>query len=318
MSKNSYPKRSYFFLNRLRDFWYSSQRRYPDFLQLMRFDRPIGTLLLLWPTLWALWFAAEGFPHWNVLFIFILGAVTMRAAGCVINDYADRNIDSHVKRTRNRPLADGRIQPWEALYVFAGLCLIAFCLVLFTNRLTVLLAFCALALAASYPFAKRHTHLPQLVLGAAWAWAIPMAFAAQTGSVPMKAWILYCGVVLWTVAFDTYYAMVDRADDIKVGVKSTAILFDQDDLLVIGLLQGLTLVALLMAGSAFSRGAWYYCGLGLAGLLFFYQNRIAMDREPAACFRAFINNNWVGAILFFFILLDYHLPLNSLVSTGTP
>lgn len=303
---------------RLRDLWYTARRRRSDFLQLMRFDRPIGTLLLLWPTLWALWFAAGGTPRWGVLIIFTLGVVTMRAAGCVINDYADRNIDGDVERTRNRPLADGRIQAKEALYVFAGLCLLAFVLVLFTNRLTILLAFGALALAAIYPFAKRHTHLPQVVLGAAWAWAIPMAFAAQTGSVPSEAWTLYCGVVLWTVAFDTYYAMVDRADDIKIGVKSTAILFDQDDLLIIAILQGLTLLALLMVGSQFSRGAWYYFGLGLVGLLFFYQHRVAAEREPHGCMRAFLNNNWVGASLFVFILLDYHLPLSSLLPTSPP
>ena len=301
-----------------REFLRAARRRRPDFLQLMRFNRPIGTLLLLWPTLWALWFAAEGFPRLDVLAIFVLGVITMRAAGCVINDYADRNIDGQINRTRNRPLVEGRIQPKEALMLFAGLCLLSFVLVLFTNRLTILLAFGGLALASLYPFAKRHTHLPQVVLGAAWGWAIPMAFAAQTGAVPNEIWALYFGVVLWTVSFDTYYAMVDRADDIKVGVKSTAILFDQDDLLIIAILQGLTLLALFMAGSAFSRGAWYYCGLGFVALLFFYQHRIAQQREPAECFRAFLNNNWVGAGLFVFILLDYHLPLASLLPANPP
>ena len=302
----------------LRQLLSTARRRRPDFLELMRFNRPIGTLLLLWPTLWALWFAANGMPHLDVLGIFVLGVITMRAAGCVINDYADRNIDGNVERTHKRPLVDGRIQPKEALYLFAGLCLLAFVLVLFTNRLTVLLAFGGLALASIYPFAKRHTHLPQVVLGAAWAWAIPMAFAAQTGTVPGEAWALYCGVVLWTIAFDTYYAMVDRADDIKIGVKSTAILFGEDDLMIIGVLQGLTLLALLIAGSEFSRGIWYYGGLVFVTCLFYYQFRIAHHREPAACLRAFLNNNWVGASLFIAILLDYHLPFTSLLPVSAP
>jgi 4-hydroxybenzoate polyprenyltransferase len=211
--------------------------RAPDFARLMRIDRPIGTLLLLWPTLWALWFAAGGLPDPGVLAIFVLGVAVMRAAGCVINDYADRNIDGAVARTRDRPLATGAVAPREALRLFAALCALALLLVLLTNRLTVLLALGAAALATLYPFAKRYTHLPQVVLGAAWAWAVPMAFAAQTGSVPPASWALFAGVLLWTVAFDTYYAMVDRDDDLRIGVKSTAILFGEDDLLVIGILQ---------------------------------------------------------------------------------
>lgn len=317
-SNSPYQDRLRSHTKRLQDLSHTIRRRRPDFLQLMRFDRPIGTLLLLWPTLWALWFAAGGLPRWDVLGIFVLGVIIMRAAGCVINDYVDRHVDGDVARTRNRPLVDGRIQPKEALYLFAALCLLAFILVLFTNRLTVLLAFGGLALASVYPFAKRRTHLPQVVLGAAWAWAIPMAFAAQTGSVPSQVWVLYFGVVLWTVAFDTYYAMVDRADDIKIGVKSTAILFGEDDLLIIGILQGFTLLALLMAGIEFSRGIWYYCGLAVAALLFFYQHWLAQEREPAECFRAFLNNNSVGANLFIFILLDYHLPLASLLPASPP
>lgn len=285
--------------------------RLPDFARLMRLDRPIGTLLLLWPTLWSLWFAAGGLPDRDVLVIFLLGVVLMRAAGCVINDYADRGIDGAVARTRDRPLATGRVAPREALALFAGLCLAAFVLVLLTNRLTVLLSLGGAALAALYPFAKRHTHLPQFVLGAAWAWSIPMAFAAQTGAVPAKVWPLYAGVVLWTVAFDTYYAMVDRDDDRKLGVKSTAILFDRDDLLIIGVLQALALLAFALTGRAFERGLWYYLGLGAMALWFLYQHRLARERDRESCFRAFLANNRTGATLFLFLLLDYHWPLHS-------
>ncbi|MBI2782894.1 MAG: 4-hydroxybenzoate octaprenyltransferase [Porticoccaceae bacterium] len=284
-------------------------QRMPDFARLMRLDRPIGTLLLLWPTLWSLWFAAGGMPDLDVLTIFVLGVALMRAAGCVINDYADRNIDGAVARTRDRPLATGRITPREALRLFVGLCLMAFLLVLLTNRLTVLLSLGGAALAALYPFAKRHTHLPQFVLGAAWAWSIPMAFAAQTGTVPTAAWSLYAGVVLWTVAFDTYYAMVDRDDDLKLGVKSTAILFGTDDLLIIGALQVLALLAFALAGSSFGRGLWYYLGLGAMALWFFHQHRLARQRDRGGCFRAFLGNNRAGATLFLFMLLDYHWPL---------
>ena len=284
--------------------------RLPDFARLMRLDRPIGTLLLLWPTLWSLWLAAGGVPDRDVLVIFLLGVVLMRAAGCVINDYADRHIDGAVARTRDRPLATGRVTPREALAVFAGLCLAAFGLVLLTNRLTVLLSFGGAALAALYPFAKRHTHLPQFVLGAAWAWSIPMAFAAQTGAVPAAVWPLYAGVVLWTVAFDTYYAMVDRDDDRKLGVKSTAILFDRDDLLIIGILQGLALLAFALTGHTFARGLWYYLGLGALALWFLYQHRLARERDRDGCFRAFLANNRAGATLLVFLLLDYHWPLH--------
>ncbi|MGB5098137.1 MAG: 4-hydroxybenzoate octaprenyltransferase [Porticoccaceae bacterium] len=284
-------------------------QRLPDFARLMRLDRPIGTLLLLWPTLWSLWFAAGGMPDRDVLVIFVLGVALMRAAGCVINDYADRHIDGAVTRTRERPLATGRVTPREALWLFAGLCLVAFLLVLLTNRLTLLLSFGGAALAALYPFAKRYTHLPQFVLGAAWAWSIPMAFAAQTGTVPRAAWSLYAGVVLWTVAFDTYYAMVDRDDDLKQGVKSTAILFGADDLLIIGVLQVLALLAFALTGSSFDRGLWYYLGLGVMALWFFHQHRLAFQRDRDGCFRAFLGNNRAGATLFLFMLLDYHWPL---------
>lgn len=278
------------------------------FIELMRFDRPIGTLLLLWPTLWALWFAAGGLPSWRVLIVFVLGVVLMRAAGCVINDYADRHIDGRVERTRNRPLADGRIQPRAALMLFTGLCLAAFVLVLFTNRLTVLLSLGGVAIAAIYPFMKRYTQLPQAVLGAAWAWSIPMAFAAQTGTVPVAVWALYAGVVLWTIAFDTFYAMVDRDDDVKIGVKSTAILFGDEDLLMIAVLQGLSLLAFVVTGQNFARGGWYFAAVGVAAMLYLYQQLRARHRDRAACLAAFRNNNWVGAAVFAGIVLDYHWP----------
>lgn len=279
-----------------------------DFLELMRFDKPIGTLLLLWPTLSALWLAADGVPSVDILIIFVLGVIVMRAAGCVINDYADRHIDGAVLRTRYRPLVDGRIKPGEALGLFIALCLAAFLLVLMTNTVTIMLSLGGVAIATAYPYMKRHTHLPQVVLGAAWAWAIPMAFAAQSGSIPNQIWVFYISVVLWTVVFDTFYAMVDRDDDRKIGVKSTAILFDDMDLSIIGMLQGLTVLALVLTGQSFDRGAWFFVGVGIIAMLFVYQQMIARHREPAACFRAFRNNNWVGVVLFLAIVLDTSAP----------
>lgn len=281
-----------------------------DFARLMRIDRPIGTLLLLWPTLWALWFAGGGLPNLGVLVIFVLGVVLMRAAGCVINDFADRRLDGGVIRTRDRPLVTGKVASREALALFAILCLSAFGLVLLTNGLTILLAFGGVALAFVYPFAKRHTHLPQVVLGAAWGWAIPMAFAAQTGAVPAVAWTLYTGVLLWTVAFDTYYAMVDRDDDLRIGIKSTAILFGDDDLLVIAVLQGLALLALGLTGHHFDRGTWYFLGLAAMALFFFRQHHLARHRDRDGCFRAFLLNNQAGAALWVALVLDYHWPLH--------
>ncbi len=279
--------------------------RAPAFWQLMRFHKPIGTLLLLWPTLTALWFAGAGRPEWPLVAIFTLGVILMRAAGCVINDYADRNIDGHVERTRERPLAAGLIQPREALALFAALCLLAFSLVLLTNRATVLLAIGAIAIASAYPFMKRHTHLPQVVLGAAWAWSIPMAFMAQAETLPMQIWVFYAGVLLWTVAFDTFYAMVDRADDVRIGVKSTAILFGRRDLAIIALLQALALAAFALTGRYFNRGLVYFAALAGIGALFAYQQVIARRRERAPCMRAFLNNQWVGALLFGGVALDY-------------
>ncbi|MGL5762845.1 MAG: 4-hydroxybenzoate octaprenyltransferase, partial [Plesiomonas shigelloides] len=213
--------------------------------RLMRMDRPIGTLLLLWPTLWALWLAAQGQPNWPVLLVFVLGVVVMRAAGCVINDYADRHFDGHVKRTANRPLPSGDVRPSEARWLFVALVALAFVLVLTLNSLTIVLSLVALALAAVYPFMKRFTHLPQLVLGVAFGWSIPMAFAAQMNLLPLSCWLLLLANICWTVAYDTQYAMVDRDDDLRIGIKSTAILFGRFDKLIIGLLQLATLLLLV-------------------------------------------------------------------------
>lgn len=276
-----------------------------DFFQLMRLDRPIGTYLLLWPTLWALWLAAEGVPDLRVLVVFVLGVISMRAAGCVINDYADRKIDGHVSRTRSRPLATGRITAQEALKTFAILIGISALLVLATNGLTIALSFGGVALAAIYPFCKRFTFYPQLVLGAAFSWAIPMAFAAQTNSLPILLWLLYIANLLWTVAYDTQYAMCDRDDDLQIGVKSTAILFGEADRAIIGLLQGLTLLCLLVVGSRFGLGWFYY--LGLLGMLlgFVWQQWLIRDRDPQACLRAFLSNHWVGMLVFIGLAADF-------------
>ncbi|WP_111641623.1 4-hydroxybenzoate octaprenyltransferase [Marinimicrobium alkaliphilum] len=274
------------------------------YLQLMRVNRPIGTLLLLWPTLWALWLAAGGLPDLHLLVIFVLGVFLMRAAGCVINDFADRNIDRHVKRTRDRPLTTGKVSTREALALFIGLCLCAFLLVLFTNPFTVYLSFGGVALAFCYPFMKRYTHLPQVVLGAAFAWAIPMAFAAQRGSLGEEVWLIYVGVVLWTVVYDTFYAMVDREDDIPLGVKSTAILFGEYDRVMTGMLQVMTLWALLMVGGHFDLGWIYHLSLVVAAALFGYQQWLIRYRERKACFKAFLNNNWVGCVVFLGIAGD--------------
>lgn len=273
--------------------------------QLMRLDRPIGTWLLMWPTLWALWIAADGFPPWLTLLIFIAGVYLTRAAGCVINDYADRNIDGHVKRTHQRPLPSGKVSPREALYLFAGLMLSAFCLVLLTNPLTIMMSFGALALAACYPFMKRYTHLPQVVLGAAFSWAIPMAFTAIQGELPLYVWLLFMANLLWTVAYDTFYAMVDRDDDLKIGVKSTAVLFGNGDRLITGALQLLTL-ACLVAVRIQAELSWGF-DLALAGAagLFIYQQWLIRHRERDACFRAFLNNHYVGMLLFIGVVVDY-------------
>lgn len=277
------------------------------YAQLMRLHRPIGILLLLWPTWWSLWLAAGGFPRWDLLIIFTLGVVLMRSAGCVINDFADRKIDGHVARTKERPLATGRVSSREALGLFAVLCVLAFGLVLMTNTLTIWLSLGGLALAACYPFMKRHTHLPQIVLGAAFAWSIPMAFAAQSGALAQELWLIYLAVVLWTVVYDTFYAMVDRDDDKRIGVKSTAILFGEQDRLMTGCLQGLALYALVLMGGRFEMGVTYYLSLVVVAGLFGYQQFLIRFREREACFKAFLNNHWVGMAVFVGIVVDFGL-----------
>jgi 4-hydroxybenzoate polyprenyltransferase len=281
--------------------------RLKDYVRLMRLHRPIGSLLLLWPTLWALWIAAQGRPGLYLLAVFVLGVVLMRSAGCVINDYADRNFDPHVERTRDRPIAAGRVTPREALALFASLCLIAFALVLTLNRLTILLSFAGAFLAATYPFIKRFTHLPQFYLGAAFGWGIPMAFAAQTGGIPPVGWTLFGANVCWAVAYDTAYAMVDRDDDLKVGVKSTAILFGRHDRAMVFLFHVLTLGLLSYAGALAGLGLRYYAGLVAALGFALYQQYLMRDRTRDGCFRAFLNNNWFGAAVFAGLLLNYFL-----------
>lgn len=280
-------------------------KRIPDFIQLTRLDRPIGVLLLLWPTLWAIWISSNGDPNVKVTLIFCIGVVLMRSAGCVINDIADRNLDGHVKRTKNRPLATKRISLQEAVILFAVLLGLAFILVLFTNRLTIYLSFGAAALAATYPFMKRYTYLPQVVLGAAFAWAIPMSFAAHQNAIPPMAWLIYTATLIWTVAYDTQYAMVDRDDDIKIGIKSTAILFAENDRSIIAILQLLTLIALVLVGSQLKFNIYYYCGLAVAAALFVYQQQLIRRRNRDKCLQAFLNNNWVGMAVFGGILLNY-------------
>src|SRR5690554_3823325 len=278
--------------------------RVPDFLQLMRLDRPIGTWLLMWPTLSALWIAAEGIPGRDVLLIFIARVCAMRAAGCVLNDYADRHLDGHVKRTLNRPLATGRISEGEAQALFAILVMAAFVLVLFTNLFTILLSIGGVILAFIYPFMKRYTHLPQLFLGAAFSWAIPMAFGAVLGRVPFEAWLLFTANVAWTVAYDTQYAMVDRDDDLKIGIKSTAVLFGRADRLMIGLLHGLTLLLLAWTGARLALGGFFWLGLAAMAATFVWQHWLIRTRERDPCFRAFLNNYWSGLLVFAGIALS--------------
>ena len=275
--------------------------------KLMRADRPVGWLLLLWPTWWGLWIAAEGVPPAWILFVFSAGVWLTRGAGCVINDYADRWLDPHVKRTRERPLATGAVRGREALALFAVLMLVAFALVLTLNRLTILMSFVGVFLAATYPYLKRHTHLPQVYLGMSFGWGIPMAFAAVQGEVPAIAWLLYATNILWSTAYDTWYAMVDRDDDLKVGSKSTAILFGDMDLVAQGVLYALTFLGLALVGRQAGLGAWYWAGLGVALVLVAWQFRICRNRERGPCFRAFLHNHWVGMVVFAGIALDFAL-----------
>jgi 4-hydroxybenzoate polyprenyltransferase len=281
------------------------ENRWLLYARLMRLDKPIGIMLLLWPTLWALWIAGDGHPRPWVVAVFVAGVVLMRSAGCVINDFADRDFDRHVERTAERPITSGRVSPREALVLFVLLVALAFVLVLTLNGLTLLLSLVGAFLAASYPFTKRLTHLPQAYLGAAFGWAVPMAFAAQTGSVDPRSWWLFLAVVSWAVIYDTMYAMVDRDDDLKIGIKSTAILFGRFDRLILGLLQLLMLAVLVHAGRLFGLGIFYYAGLALAALLMLYHQWLIRHRQRQHCFRAFLHNQWVGAAIFAGIFLDY-------------
>jgi 4-hydroxybenzoate polyprenyltransferase len=276
------------------------------YAHLVRLDRPIGIYLLLWPTLWALWIAAEGVPDFTILLVFIAGVVLMRSAGCAINDYADREVDPHVARTKTRPIAAGLITPKEALGVFAALSFSALLLALLLNGLTIALSVVAVLLAATYPFMKRFHHLPQVHLGAAFSWAIPMAFTAVTGAMPpLVAWLLFLAAVLWTTAYDTMYAMCDREDDVKIGVKSSAILFGQHDRLIIGILQVLTLLLLAWVGILSGLGTSYWLGLLVALGLSLYQQWLIRHREPLPSLHAFLNNHWLGMAVFIGIAGDY-------------
>ena len=279
--------------------------RLRDYASLMRLDKPIGIFLLLWPTLWALLIASDGNPDPKIVLIFVAGVILMRSAGCVINDFADRDFDRHVSRTRSRPLTAGRVSTGEARILFVVLCLLAFVLVLQLNLLTIGLSVIGVLLAAIYPFMKRVTHLPQVFLGIAFGWSVPMAFAAQTGGVPQIAWLMFVATVLWATAYDTLYAMVDREDDRVLGLKSTAILFGESDRQIIGIIQAMLLISLLMIGHQAELGVSYYLGVLLGAGLLTWQQYLIRFREREACFQAFLNNNWFGAVVFLGILLDY-------------
>ncbi|KJJ95260.1 4-hydroxybenzoate polyprenyltransferase [Pseudomonas sp. 21] len=278
-----------------------------DFIQLTRMDKPIGIYLLLWPTLWALWMASGGVPSVKNLVIFVLGTVLMRMAGCVINDFADRKLDGHVERTKARPLATGKITVREAWIAFFTLLGLSFLLVLCTNAQTIWLSFGGAAVAALYPFMKRYTYYPQVVLGAAFSWGIPMAFTAASGTLPAVAWLLFFANVLWTVAYDTYYAMTDREDDLKMGMKSTAILFGDADRVINLSLQGLMLLLLVLAGNKLAMHLYYYLGLAVAAGCFAWQFHSTRDREPMKCFKAFLHNHWAGLAIFLGTVLDFAL-----------
>jgi len=275
--------------------------------RLMRFDRPIGILLLLWPTLWALWIAGDGHPSVKNILIFCTGVVLMRAAGCIMNDVADRDFDPHVERTRNRPLASGELTVRQALLTFFVLMSLAFGLVLMTNALTIKLAFAGALLASSYPFFKRWTHLPQVVLGLAFGWGVPMAFAAETGQVAPVAWLILVINVIWSVIYDTLYAMVDRDDDISIGLKSTAILFGRYDLLILRILKLIMIALLMVLGLKLQLGWPWFTGVAIAAVLFVWQQYQVRNRDRDACFKAFLNNNWVGVVIWAGLLGTYIL-----------
>ena len=292
------------------DWWRRNEPTIRDrawqYVQLMRLDKPVGALLLLWPTLWALWIAADGLPTPHLLLVFSAGVFLTRSAGCVMNDYADRDFDRYVARTRDRPLTTGKVSPREAWYLIAVLLTAAFLLVLTTNRLTIMLSFIALPLAGFYPFMKRYTYIPQLFQGMAFGWGIPMAFAAASDTVPRIAWLIYIANILWSMSYDTVYAMVDREDDKKIGVKSTAILFEDSDRFFVGLIQSMLLLTLVFVGVQLKFGWYYYLALaGVVGIIVHLQYLIK-DRLPERCFQAFRRNNWLGAVVFAGIVLHYY------------
>jgi 4-hydroxybenzoate polyprenyltransferase len=275
------------------------------YARLLRLDKPIGIWLLLWPALWALWLAAKGHPDPHVFLVFLVGTVLTRSAGCAMNDFADRKYDGHVKRTRDRPLVSGKIDPIEALALSAGLGLIAMGVVMTLNQLTQLFALAGGGLIVTYPFMKRFFPLPQFYLGAAFTWSVPMAYAAQTGAVPRIAWLLFLAGVLWTMVYDTMYAMVDRDDDLKLGIRSSAILFGDADRFIIGIMQLMTLLALWLIGGELEMGMWYRLGLAIAAIFALYQQSLIRERKPEDCFRAFLNNNYFGMAVFIGIALDF-------------
>jgi 4-hydroxybenzoate polyprenyltransferase len=289
----------------VRDAGSALRRTLVDYAQLMRLHRPIGIWLLMWPALWGLWIAGAGHPDQASFVIFMLGVVVMRSAGCVINDYADRDFDPHVRRTAERPLAAGRVSAGEALLLFVGLGLIAAGLALQLEPLAQLTAVGGALLAVTYPFVKRYLHVPQFYLGLAFAWSIPMAFAQLTGTVPRLAWLMVVAVVLWAAVYDTMYAMVDREDDLKIGLKSTAILFGDLDRLIIGAMQAMVLFALYLVGEEAGLGRWHHAGLAAGAIIFLYEQWLIRDRDPARCFQAFNNNHYFGMVVFIGIALDY-------------
>ena len=276
-----------------------------NYAQLMRLDKPIGIWLLLWPTLWALWLAGKGHPNATIFIVFMLGVIIMRSAGCVLNDFADRKIDPYVERTRTRPIASGVVAPMAALTLFVALALIAIGLATMLNRQAQILAVIAAILTIVYPFIKRFTSIPQFILGAAFGWTVPMAFAAQTEQTPPLAWLVFGATLIWTIIYDTFYAMTDREEDLKLGVKSTAILFGNADLCIIGGLQILMLVVLVFIGNMAKLSAWYYTSIVITGILMIYHQWIARDRHSSSCFNAFLHNQYIGMTMFIGIVLHY-------------